>query len=547
MGKWIWVVWALPSLAVGCGDSPFCGDGVIEGAEVCDDGNIFSDDGCSSTCEVEAGWNCLVGEPTVCTPMCGDGTIADEEECDDGNTQGDDGCVACRVETGWECSGAPSVCVQPLAVMTVSIDGTRLDNGETVAPFDFAPVEATDDAVVTIENDGPGVLTVEMSIAGRNPDEFSSDPAMVTVPSEDSVDVTLTFAPTSGGVKQATLTLTSNDPDNETFDITIDAHTVPNTYRELTPTGAPSARYNTSLVDLRDGRVLMFGGRDSEGTRLSDTWVYDVAANEWTELAPETSPSARDAHEMAWTGESVILFGGNDLNGAMVSGRPTGFGDTWSFDPETGEWAELTPTMAPRPRFQHQMTEAGDGRVILFGGRTDGPTWLEDTWTFDQTTGEWTEAGLGVSITARQSAAFGFDGTRAILFGGSGGMLALFDQTWIYDPAMNQWARQEGATTTPTSRFALEGAYFEESGLFIVYGGKAIYCCDDPDPGTFAWDPDADNWTELTNATEPTPRFNYGFAYIRGTNKAIIFGGATSNMTPASAQGTTYEYVGPLP
>jgi cysteine-rich repeat protein len=45
--------------------NPSCGDGSIEGTEVCDDGNSTGGDGCSSTCTVEAGYNCGA-EPSVC-------------------------------------------------------------------------------------------------------------------------------------------------------------------------------------------------------------------------------------------------------------------------------------------------------------------------------------------------------------------------------------------------------------------------------------------------------------------------------------------------
>ncbi|MCE9672855.1 Ig-like domain-containing protein [Myxococcus stipitatus] len=42
-----------------------CGDGAIDGSELCDDGNPRSGDGCSSTCEVEPGYTCT-GEPSIC-------------------------------------------------------------------------------------------------------------------------------------------------------------------------------------------------------------------------------------------------------------------------------------------------------------------------------------------------------------------------------------------------------------------------------------------------------------------------------------------------
>ena len=35
------------------GDIPECGNGIQQGAEGCDDGNVMSGDGCSDTCVVE--------------------------------------------------------------------------------------------------------------------------------------------------------------------------------------------------------------------------------------------------------------------------------------------------------------------------------------------------------------------------------------------------------------------------------------------------------------------------------------------------------------
>ncbi|AFE04905.1 EGF domain-containing protein [Corallococcus coralloides DSM 2259] len=56
---------------------PFCGDGVLGGFEVCDDGNQLSGDGCNSVCEVEPGYTCT-GHPSVCTDIdeCADGTAS---------------------------------------------------------------------------------------------------------------------------------------------------------------------------------------------------------------------------------------------------------------------------------------------------------------------------------------------------------------------------------------------------------------------------------------------------------------------------------------
>ena len=66
---------------------PFCGDGLVNGNETCDDANNISGDGCSSECEVEG-------------PQCGNSIIEFNEECDDGNQNNNDGCNSnCLIES----------------------------------------------------------------------------------------------------------------------------------------------------------------------------------------------------------------------------------------------------------------------------------------------------------------------------------------------------------------------------------------------------------------------------------------------------------------
>ena len=45
-----------------------CGNQLVESGEACDDGNRTSGDGCSSDCLLESGWSCT-GQPSVCTPI----------------------------------------------------------------------------------------------------------------------------------------------------------------------------------------------------------------------------------------------------------------------------------------------------------------------------------------------------------------------------------------------------------------------------------------------------------------------------------------------
>ncbi len=67
----------------------FCGDGILDPGEACDDGNNIDGDGCSAMCTIES--------------FCGDGILDPGEQCDDGNNINGDGCSAiCTFEGGGE-------------------------------------------------------------------------------------------------------------------------------------------------------------------------------------------------------------------------------------------------------------------------------------------------------------------------------------------------------------------------------------------------------------------------------------------------------------
>ncbi len=93
-----------------------CGDGVVAGNELCDDGNTTSGDGCSSSCAVEAGYTCpTANAPCTRLAYCGNGIVDGTDQCDDGNTTAGDGCSpTCKVEPAYACvsTGTPpkSVC-----------------------------------------------------------------------------------------------------------------------------------------------------------------------------------------------------------------------------------------------------------------------------------------------------------------------------------------------------------------------------------------------------------------------------------------------------
>ena len=90
----------------------------------CPDGQFFDSNlgcqACSPTCKTCRSTNSCItcsasgfvaNSQGLCTPNCGDGIILGTETCDSGSSY-TAGCLNCQIQSGFTCSGQPSVCRQ---------------------------------------------------------------------------------------------------------------------------------------------------------------------------------------------------------------------------------------------------------------------------------------------------------------------------------------------------------------------------------------------------------------------------------------------------
>jgi hypothetical protein len=90
------------------------------------------------------------------------------------------------------------------------------------------------------------------------------------------------------------------------------------------PANAPAARMMSVMVyDAARGEVVLFGGTNNDVPNFTDTWVWD--GTNWTQKFPTNSPPQRYfppaiAYDAARA--QVVIFGGKDSNGAYLN-------DTW--------------------------------------------------------------------------------------------------------------------------------------------------------------------------------------------------------------------------
>ena len=178
-----------PFLIVEIKDPPQCGNGIIESGEQCDDEDTQNGDGCSQTCQIESGWSCS-GEPSVCQPNCPvpDGSSYD---CHCENNSDCPAGLTCEESSGPDACIPVSTCSGTIAVITEDSSGNALEN-----------LTVYHEGSQQGQTDGLGSYEIDLQ------DETCGDPQNVEVRCEDDVTVCGT---------QSTSLDDPNDPDYDSL------------------------------------------------------------------------------------------------------------------------------------------------------------------------------------------------------------------------------------------------------------------------------------------------------------------------------------------
>ena len=244
------------------------------------------------------------------------------------------------------------------------------------------------------------------------------------------------------------------------------------TWTRLEATGTlPTARLgHTLLFDDQRKRLIVFGGQ-GRGF-FSDVWAFDLKTQRWSPLAPDNSgPSRRYGHSAILDTETNRMI---ISHGFTSSGR---FDDTWAFDLASNQWSNVTPAGSRPLRrcLHHAVLDPASRQMYLYGGCASGfgPCPLGDLWAFDLRSNTWTEITGGVRPPVRQHYGISFDTRRKqlVVFGGSGP--GLLGDTWLFTPSSRAWSSLPNLSEGPTPRLRHQGTYAPERGVSYFFGGSA--------------------------------------------------------------------------
>jgi hypothetical protein len=313
---------------------------------------------------------------------------------------------------------------------------------------------------------------------------------------------------------------------------------VPPTPTPIPPTAAPAqgANFNPSprsslfvAYDSKRDLVLLYGGSNVDpcwencGSPFGDTWIYDVAANTWTQIKPPSDPGPRANAAMAYDAESdrIILFAG------FISADNYAPLDTWSFDMNTKTWMQMK---APGPayHFGHKLVyDSKADRMILWGGwNMKDNVGVNDTWAYDYNNDTWTEMKPAVKPPGVNFQGMVYDSKadRVIMWGGG-----FNTSVWVYDYNTDNWEERK-PSGGPSSRWGHFMSYDSKADRTILYGGYT----GDPNANfdfsfnsleTWSYDYNLNTWTLLKPEKNPGLLTFFGQDYLSSTDRLLVFGG----------------------
>ena len=511
-----------------------CGDGLVVGPEVCDDGNEISGDGCSADCR----------SLEVCGNGIVDGSVG--EQCDDlpaGLSR--DGCSSrCSIEYDFwfdvspqlpQASGQASMAYDEHRHVTVLVDlgstwewdgfSWRKRTSVHSPGARSSPLLAYDSRLGVTIMYGGGSDAAGSDLWAWDGYDWSNitptdEPAMASTVAYDPAHDLLaiydgTTTSTWDGVhwtayvqpapvpNRGAMVFDPEGPRLILFDADGNTFAWSGTqWSQLTTPAHPTARAEPVLTRTAN-HVLLQGG--SSTGPLNDTWLWSGTA--WTLLAPPAWPTPRHSPSSAYdiARDRVVVFGGG-------TGSP--LNDTWEYDGST--WAQRFPNLAPAERnFASAAFAPWTGTLLLWGGQTlasdqDSYEWDGAVWIHRAAPSEVPSTRLAAMMTAMRD--------RILLFGGAlwSGASGLSNETWEWDGTWHQVMTAHA----PGPRYFAGMAYDGRRDRVVLFGGMS-----DTDFLDETWEFDGTDWTQQTPAHVPPAREGAMMAYDARRGVTVLFGG----------------------
>ncbi|MBN1947066.1 MAG: hypothetical protein JW797_15430 [Bradymonadales bacterium] len=226
-------------------------------------------------------------------------------------------------------------------------------------------------------------------------------------------------------------------------------HRVTNTWYQLDedPETLPAPRKDHVAIWLDFGGykgMVIWGGMNADGY-LSDGAIYWVESDLfyfWTPMASEGAPSARIYHRAIWTGQGIAVWGGQDSTDGPLGDGAYYIPNLYEFPP-SGQWIPMASSGAPLARYGHTAIWTGE-YMVIWGGQDENGM-LADGGLYEPFHDTWTGIASTTSPEARWLHTSIWTGSHMVLWGGLGSSGPLGSGA-VFDPISNTWTLSATST-----------------------------------------------------------------------------------------------------
>jgi N-acetylneuraminic acid mutarotase len=270
------------------------------------------------------------------------------------------------------------------------------------------------------------------------------------------------------------------------------------TWTATSTAGAPSSRYDHTAV-WTGSVMVVWGGAQVDS--FNSGGRYDPATDAWTVTSTGEAPARRDLHTAVWTGNVMVVWGGISIgyhNYLDTGGR---------YDPATDAWAATSTTGAPSPRFGHKAVWTGNAMVV-WGG--DADSYLNTGGRYDPATDTWRATSTVGAPSERSGHTAVWTGNEMVVWGGlsfSTYTFPFLNSGGRYDPVTDTWTATS-TTAAPTPRASHTAVW--TGSLMVAWGGQTFVTSRSYFLNSGGrYDPVTDTWTATSTTAAPTPRASH--------------------------------------
>ncbi|MDD4136764.1 MAG: sialidase family protein [Methanoregula sp.] len=224
-----------------------------------------------------------------------------------------------------------------------------------------------------------------------------------------------------------------------------------------------TARAFFSSVAMPDGSIVLIGGLDSSGER-NDVWRSTDYGATWTQVTADSGWIARESVS------SVVMADGSIIvTGGTLPGGYTQFNDVWRSTDNGATWTRVNPGAAWYKRYGHSTVAMPDGSIVLTGGYSFGPAFLNDVWRSTDYGATWTLVNPGAAWSPRYHHSTVALPDGSIVLTGGGYNQIYTNDTWRSTDKGATW-KQMRATAGWTARF-IHGSVTMPDDSIVLMGG----------------------------------------------------------------------------